>query len=170
MNKHFLLLGGPLSFLAYLVYLFSDLALFEHGYTFLALLTVLFACVYLRAHVYRYQMVALWVFALMSLINYLGWGLFGNAQDEFAAFVYARSGLATKHGIIPANCVGVIDSDYRGEILVTLTNIGKEPYTVAPFERIAQMILAPICLPELRQVAELDATERGAGGFGSTGK
>lgn len=88
MNKHFLLLGGPLSFLAYLVYLFSDLALFEHVYTFLALITVLFACVYLRAHVYRYQMVALWVFALMSLINYLGWGLFGNAQDEFAAFVY----------------------------------------------------------------------------------
>ena len=91
-------------------------------------------------------------------------------SPEFAAFVYARSGLATKHGLIPANCVGVIDSDYRGEILVTLTNIGKEPYTVVPFERIAQMILAPICLPELRQVAELDATERGAGGFGSTGK
>ena len=87
-----------------------------------------------------------------------------------AAFVYARSGLATKYGIIPANCVGVIDSDYRGEILVTLTNIGKEPYTVAPFERIAQMILAPVCLPELREVAELDPTERGAGGFGSTGK
>ena len=50
------------------------------------------------------------------------------------------------------------------------TNIGKEPYTVAPFERIAQMVLAPVCLPELRQVAELDATERGTGGFGSTGK
>lgn len=89
---------------------------------------------------------------------------------ELAAFVYARSGLATKHGIIPANCVGVIDSDYRGEILVTLTNIGNEPYTVAPFERIAQMIIAPVCLPELCEVAELDETARGAGGFGSTGK
>jgi dUTP pyrophosphatase len=91
-------------------------------------------------------------------------------SPEFAVFVYARSGLATKQGIIPANCVGVIDSDYRGEILVTLTNMGKEPYTVTPFERIAQMILAPVCLPELREVAELDATGRGAGGFGSTGK
>lgn len=91
-------------------------------------------------------------------------------SPEFAAFVYARSGLAAKYGIIPANCVGVIDSDYRGEILVTLTNVGKEPYTVAPFERIAQMVLAPVCLPELREVTELDATERGAGGFGSTGK
>ena len=89
---------------------------------------------------------------------------------ELAAFVYARSGLATKHGIIPANCVGVIDSDYRGEILVTLTNIGNEPYTVAPFERIAQMIITPVCLPELLEVAGLDETVRGAGGFGSTGK
>lgn len=91
-------------------------------------------------------------------------------SSEYAAFVYARSGIATKHGIIPANCVGVIDSDYRGEILVTLTNIGKDQYTVEPFERIAQMILAPVCLPELREVPMLDATERGTDGFGSTGK
>ena len=91
-------------------------------------------------------------------------------SSELAAFVYARSGLATKKGIIPANCVGVVDSDYRGEILVTLTNIGKEPYTVEPFERIAQMIIAPVCLPELLEVSELDETGRGLGGFGSTGR
>ncbi len=91
-------------------------------------------------------------------------------SSELAAFVYARSGLATKRGIIPANCVGVVDSDYRGEILVTLTNIGKEPYTVEPFERIAQMIIAPVCLPELLEVSELDETGRGSGGFGSTGR
>lgn len=91
-------------------------------------------------------------------------------SSELAAFVYARSGLATKKGIIPANCVGVVDSDYRGEILVTLTNIGKEPYTVEPFERIAQMIIAPVCLPELLEVSELDETGRGSGGFGSTGR
>lgn len=91
-------------------------------------------------------------------------------SSELAAFIYARSGLATKHGIIPANCVGVIDSDYRGEILVTLTNIGEKPYTVAPFERVAQMIIAPVRLPELREVSELGGTSRGAGGFGSTGR
>ena len=91
-------------------------------------------------------------------------------SPELAAFIYARSGLASKHGIIPANCVGVVDSDYRGEILVTLANIGEEPYTVAPFERIAQMVIAPVCLPELREVPELDGTLRGTGGFGSTGR
>lgn len=91
-------------------------------------------------------------------------------SHEFAAFIYARSGLATKHGVIPANCVGVVDSDYRGEILVTLTNIGEKPYTVEPFERIAQMIIAPVCVPELLETEELDGTGRGAGGFGSTGR
>ena len=89
---------------------------------------------------------------------------------ELAAFIYARSGLASKHGIIPANCVGVVDSDYRGEVQVTLANIGSEPYTVAPGERIAQMVIAPVCLPELRETEELTQTERGSGGFGSTGK
>ena len=64
----------------------------------------------------------------------------------------------------------MVDSDYRGEILVTLANIGEEPYTVAPFERIAQMVIAPVCLPELREVPELDGTLRGTGGFGSTGR
>ena len=91
-------------------------------------------------------------------------------SSGYAAFVYARSGLATRHGVIPANCVGVIDSDYRGEILVTLTNIGEEAYTVAPFERIAQMIIAPVFTPGLTEAEALDETKRGAGGFGSTGK
>lgn len=91
-------------------------------------------------------------------------------SNGYAAFIYARSGLATRHGVIPANCVGVIDSDYRGEILVTLTNIGDEAYTIAPFERIAQMIIAPVSVPELSEAQSLDETERGAGGFGSTGR
>ena len=91
-------------------------------------------------------------------------------SGELAAFLYARSGLASKFGLIPANCVGVVDSDYRGEILVTLSNLGDKPYTVEPFERIAQMVIAPVCLPELVEVDSLDATERGEGGFGSTGR
>ena len=91
-------------------------------------------------------------------------------SNGYAAFVYARSGLATKQGIIPANCVGVIDNDYRGEILVTLTNIGTAPYEVAPFDRIAQMVIAPVVLPELCEVESLDQTTRGDGGHGSTGR
>lgn len=91
-------------------------------------------------------------------------------SNELAAFVYARSGLATKHGIIPANCVGVIDSDYRGEILVTLTNVGTAPYTIEPFDRIAQMVVAPVVLPELVLADSLEETGRGFGGHGSTGR
>jgi len=91
-------------------------------------------------------------------------------SNELAAFLYARSGLASKHGIIPANCVGVVDSDYRGEILVTLSNLSDLPYKVEPFERIAQMVVAPVLLPELCEVDSLDETERGEGGFGSTGR
>ena len=85
---------------------------------------------------------------------------------DYAALVYARSGLATKHGIIPANCVGVIDSDYRGEVLVNLANIGDEAYEIAPFERVAQLIVTPVVLPELVETDLLDETERGEGGFG----
>ena len=91
-------------------------------------------------------------------------------SNELAAFLYARSGLASKHGIIPANCVGVVDSDYRGEILVTLSNLSDKPYQVEPFERIAQMVISPVFLPELEEVDSLDETERGEGGFGSTGR
>ena len=87
-----------------------------------------------------------------------------------AGLVYARSGLACKRGLAPANKVGVVDSDYRGEICVGLCNVGKEPYTVQPGERIAQMVVMPVALLPVVETAELDETARGAGGFGSTGK
>lgn len=89
---------------------------------------------------------------------------------DYVALIYARSGLASKYGIVPANCVGVIDSDYRGEIMVSLANIGTEPYTIQPLERIAQMVIAPVVVPELKEVDELEETARGSGGFGSTGR
>lgn len=87
-----------------------------------------------------------------------------------AAFIYARSGLGVKHGICLANGVGVIDSDYRGEICVGLCNVSREEYTVSPFERIAQMVIASIYMPKLCECESLDETTRGASGFGSTGK
>ena len=89
---------------------------------------------------------------------------------EWVALVYARSGLAIKHGLAPANCVGVIDSDYRGEVIVGLLNSSKEDYTVQPGERIAQMVITPVAQVQIKVVDELDDTDRGAGGFGSTGK
>jgi len=88
---------------------------------------------------------------------------------ELGAFIFARSGLAIKHGIGLLNSVGVIDSDYRGEVCVGLINQLKEPYTIQPDERIAQMIIMPVSLIQPIEVDELDETERGAGGFGSTG-
>ena len=88
---------------------------------------------------------------------------------DYVALVYARSGLGIKHGIAPANCVGVIDSDYRGEIKVGLQNSGSEDYTVQPGDRIAQLMIAPVIQARLTLVDELDDTRRGAGGFGSTG-
>ncbi|MBQ8860241.1 MAG: dUTP diphosphatase [Ruminococcus sp.] len=91
-------------------------------------------------------------------------------NENFVAYIYARSGLAIKHGITLANCVGVIDSDYRGEVCVGLTNISKESYTITPDERIAQLVVAPISMCEIEEVEELNDTERGVGGFGSTGK
>ncbi|WP_085831865.1 dUTP diphosphatase [Clostridium merdae] len=89
---------------------------------------------------------------------------------EWVGLVYARSGLAVRHGITLSNCVGVIDSDYRGEIRVGLCNLGQEAYTIQPGERIAQLVITPVLLPPVEQVDELDSTERGIGGFGSTGK
>lgn len=89
---------------------------------------------------------------------------------DYVALIYARSGLAIKHGIAPANCVGVVDSDYRGEVCVGLINQTDAPYIVAPGERIAQMVIAPVELPVIEVVDDLDETDRGAGGFGSTGK
>lgn len=91
-------------------------------------------------------------------------------NENFVAYIYARSGLAIKHGITLANCVGVIDSDYRGELCVGLTNISKESYTIECDERIAQLVIAPVCICDVLETDELDDTERGVGGFGSTGK
>ena len=89
---------------------------------------------------------------------------------DYVALVFARSGLGIKHGIAPANCVGVIDSDYRGEILVGLQNSGDAAYTIQPGDRIAQLMITPVLQAQISMVEELDDTERGAGGFGSTGK
>ncbi len=86
-----------------------------------------------------------------------------------AALVCARSGLSTKHGLALANGIGVIDSDYRGEILVSMINHSDKPYTVAAGERIAQLLFVPVVQAEFELVDSLDETERGAGGFGSTG-
>ena len=89
---------------------------------------------------------------------------------QYVALVFARSGLGIKHGIAPANCVGVIDSDYRGEIMVGLQNSGDTDYTVQPGDRIAQLMITPVVQAQVTMVDELDDTQRGAGGFGSTGK
>lgn len=90
-------------------------------------------------------------------------------SNAYVAYIYARSGLAVKSGITLANCVGVIDSDYRGELKVGLVNISDKPFTVSNGERIAQLVIAPVIVPEVVEVNELDETERAAGGFGSTG-
>ena len=90
-------------------------------------------------------------------------------SPDYVALVYARSGLGIKHGVAPANCVGVIDSDYRGEIIVGLQNSGESEFTVRPGDRIAQLMIAPVIRANLQMVEELDGTARGAGGFGSTG-
>lgn len=89
-------------------------------------------------------------------------------EGTFGA-IFARSGLATNRGLRPANCVGVIDSDYRGEILVPLHNDSDEVKTIEPKERIAQLILLPFVEMNFIKVDKLNKTERGEGGFGSTG-
>jgi len=98
-------------------------------------------------------------------------GISVTLEDEnLVILIYARSSLATKFGITLANCVGVVDSDYRGEILVALTNLSGKSYEISPNERIAQMIITPVFLPEIEVVEKLSETIRGEGGFGSTGK
>ena len=87
-----------------------------------------------------------------------------------AGLIYARSSMGAKRGLAPANKVGVIDSDYRGEIMVALHNHGASAQQVAPGERIAQLLITPVLTPQYEQVEELSDTDRGAGGFGSTGK
>lgn len=86
------------------------------------------------------------------------------------ALVFGRSGLGIRHGIAPSNAVGVIDSDYRGEVAVGLANSSDADYTIMPGERIAQLVLTPVLLPEIEERGELSGTARGTGGFGSTGR
>ena len=88
----------------------------------------------------------------------------------WVALIYARSGLAVKHGLAPANCVGVVDSDYRGEVIVGLTNLSDEAYTIQPGDRVAQLVIMPVAQANITVTDTLDDTERGAGGFGSTGR
>lgn len=87
----------------------------------------------------------------------------------YAGFIYARSGLASKRGLAPANKVGVVDCDYRGEVIVALHNHGESAQKIAAGERVAQLVVAPYITADFEEVDELSSTERGAGGFGSTG-
>ena len=95
-------------------------------------------------------------------------GVAVQIPDGFEAQVRPRSGLALRHGLTLLNSPGTIDSDYRGEIMVLLVNLGEHPYTVQRGERIAQMIAAPVVRAELRETDTLEASDRGAGGFGHT--
>ena len=91
-------------------------------------------------------------------------------SPDFVALVFARSGLGTKHGVALSNGVGVIDSDYRGEIQVGLTNLSEKSYILSPGERMAQLMFLPVCRAAFEVCDTLGDTARGAGGFGSTGK
>lgn len=97
-------------------------------------------------------------------------GLAMEIPKGCAGLVYARSGLACKKGLAPANKVGVIDSDYRGPVTVVLYNHGAEPRTITHGERIAQMVITPVLTPVYETVEDLSDTDRGQGGFGSTGR
>ena len=97
-------------------------------------------------------------------------GLTAEIPEGYAGFVFARSGLASKSGLAPANKVGVVDSDYRGEYMVALFNHSTKPVTVTHGQRIAQLVIMPVAAAQFVEVVELGETERGAGGFGSTGK
>lgn len=97
-------------------------------------------------------------------------GLAMEIPVGYGGFIFARSGLATKRGLAPANKVGVIDADYRGEIMVALHNHGTAPQTLEKGERVAQLVLMPYLAAEYFETDELSDTERGAGGFGSSGR
>ena len=100
---------------------------------------------------------------------FISTGLALEIPEGYAGFVYARSGLSCKRGLAPANKVGVVDADYRGEITVALHNHSDEPKTIEVNERIAQIVIAPFVHVAFDEVDELSDTVRGAGGFGSTG-
>ena len=97
-------------------------------------------------------------------------GLALALPEGYFGAVFARSGLATRQGLRPANCVGVVDSDYRGENMVPLHNDSAVPQTIRHGDRVAQMVVLPYLAVDFTEVEELDETERGEGGFGSTGR
>ena len=97
-------------------------------------------------------------------------GIAVEIPEGYVGLVFARSGIATKRQLAPANCVGVIDADYRGECTVALHNDTDEVRTVAPGDRIAQLVILPFLAAEFAEADALDETDRGAGGFGSTGR
>lgn len=97
-------------------------------------------------------------------------GLAAEIPNGYVGLVFARSGLSTKSGLAPANKVGVVDADYRGEYTVALLNHSAEPRTVEPGQRIAQLVIIPVIAADFVEASELSDTARGAGGFGSTGK
>ncbi len=92
------------------------------------------------------------------------------ADPGLAAIILPRSGLGHKHGIVLGNLVGLIDSDYQGQLMVSCWNRGQAEFTIQPFERIAQLVIVPVVQATFRRVDSFDASSRGAGGFGSTGK
>lgn len=91
-------------------------------------------------------------------------------SPDLVALIFGRSGLGAKHGVAPSNCVGVVDSDYRGELMIALQNASEESYTITPGDRIAQMMITPILRPNLQWTGTLPESSRGTGGFGSTGQ
>ncbi len=97
-------------------------------------------------------------------------GIATEIPEGLVGLIYARSGLACKRGLAPANCVGVIDSDYRGEIMVALHNYSNNTQEIEPNERVAQLVIAPYIAADFVEVESLDDTDRGVGGFGSTGR
>lgn len=102
--------------------------------------------------------------------QFIGTGIAMEIPQGYAGLIYARSGLSCKKGIAPANKVGVVDADYRGEITVALHNHSLEAKTIEPNERIAQMVITPFLAASFSEVENLSDTVRGEGGFGSTGK
>lgn len=90
-------------------------------------------------------------------------------EPGYAAMILPRSGLGHKKGIVLGNLVGLIDSDYQGELMISTWNRGQEPFTLEPFERLAQLVVVPVVQPAFRLVDTFEASERGTGGFGSTG-
>ena len=101
---------------------------------------------------------------------FIGTGIAAQIPSGWGGFIFARSGLACKQGLAPANKVGVVDADYRGEIKVALHNHSASPVTVQPGDRIAQLVLLPVMMADFVEAEELCDTQRGEGGFGSTGK